>query len=125
MAAPIVYNGIRFPFQKGGTSFPDGATNDDLIRDSLLQLVMTMNGERIMRPTFGTNAMTFVFENNNEALSNLLRAEVQGAIAKFEPRIQMSDLVVEQRGDEVILTIVYIVLATRKAGAATIAIPLP
>lgn len=125
MTAPIVYNGIKFPFQKGGTSFPAAATDDELIRDSLLQLILTMNGERIMRPEFGTNAMSFVFENNDVVLSNLLRSEIQGAVAKFEPRIQLVDLQVERRRAEIILTITYIVLATRKAGAARIGIPIP
>ena len=125
MAAPIVYNGIKFPFQKGGTSFPAAATDADLIRDSLMQLVLTMNGERIMRPEFGTNATAFVFENNDTVLSNLLRSEIQGVVAKFEPRIQLTNIMVERRGTEIVLTISYIVLATRKTGAAAVAIPIP
>lgn len=125
MAAPIVYNGIKFPFQKGGTSLPEAATDDDLIQDSLLQLVLTMTGERIMRPTFGTNAPSFVFENNDAVLGNLIRAEVQGVVAKYEPRVQLMDVQVEQKDSEVILTLIYVVLATRRASTATIAIPVP
>jgi len=125
MAAPVVYNGIKFPFQKGGTSFPAAATDDELIKASLLQLILTMNGERIMRPEFGTNALSFVFENNDTVLSNLLRAEIQGVVAKFEPRIQLVDMQVERRGSEIILTITYVVLASRRVSAASVAIPIP
>lgn len=125
MAAPIVYSGIKYPFQKGGTSFPAAVTDDVLIRDSLLQLVLTMTGERIMRPEFGTNALSFVFENNDAVLSNLLRAEIQGVIARFEPRVQLVDIQIEQRSSEIILTIVYIVLTTGKTGAASIPISVP
>lgn len=125
MTAPVVYRGIKFPFQKGATSFPAEVTDDDLIRESLLQLVLTMNGERIMRPDVGTNALTFVFEPNNEVLSNLLRAEIQGVVAKYEPRVQVTDIGVEQRQSEIILTISYILLATRRPGAAAIPIPIP
>lgn len=125
MAAPIVYTGIKYPFQKSGTSFPAVATDDELIRDSLLQLVLTMNGERIMRPEFGTNALSFVFENNDAVLSNLLRAEIQGVIARFEPRVQLVDILIEQRASEIILTIAYIVLATGKTGTASVPLPLP
>lgn len=125
MTAPIVYTGIKYPFQKGGTSFPAASTDNELIRESLLQLVLTMNGERIMRPEFGTNALSFVFENNDAVLSNLLRAEIQGVIARFEPRVQLVDILIEQRSSEIILTIIYVVLATGKTGSASVPIPIP
>jgi uncharacterized protein len=125
MATPIVYNGIKFPFQKGGTSFPRAATDDELIKDSLIQLVLTMSGERVMRPEFGTNALAFIFENNDDVLGNLLRAEIQGVVARYEPRIQLTDIGVTQRDSEVIITISYIVLATRRTGFAVVAVPVP
>jgi phage baseplate assembly protein W len=125
MATPIVYNGIKFPFQKGGTSFPRAATDDELIKDSLVQLILTMNGERIMRPEFGSNALTFIFENNDDVLGNLLRAEIQGVVARYEPRIQITDIGVGQRDSEIIITISYIVLATGRASLAVVGVPIP
>jgi phage baseplate assembly protein W len=123
MTTPIVYQGLKFPFQKGDTSFPAAATDDELIQDSLIQLVLTRNGERIMRPDVGTNALTFVFENNDEVLSNLLRSEIQGVVAKYEPRVQIIDMVVEQRDTTVILTITYVILTTGRVASATIPVP--
>jgi len=125
MAGPIIYNGIKYPFQKGRTSLPASVTDDELIKDSLLQLILTMSGERVMRPEFGSNAPSFVFENNGEVLGNLLRSEIQGLVAKYEPRIQVMDVRSEQRRSEVIITIVYIVLATRQPGVASIPVPAP
>jgi len=123
MTTPIIYQGIKFPFQRGSTSFPASATDDELIQDSLIQLILTRNGERIMRPDCGTNALSFVFENNEAILGNLLRSEIQGVVARYEPRIQITDIVVEQRDSEVILTIVYIILATRRVASALVAVP--
>ena len=125
MAGPIIYNGIKYPFQKGRTSLPASVTDDELIKDSLLQLILTMSGERVMRPEFGSNAPSFVFENNGEVLGNLLRSEIQGLVAKYEPRIQVMDVRSEQRRSEVIITIVYIVLATRQPGVASVPVPAP
>ena len=125
MATPVVYNGIKFPFQKGGTSFPRAATDDEVIKDALVQLVLTMNGERIMRPEFGTNALTFVFENNDDVLANLLRAEIQGVVARYEPRIRITDIGVTQRDSEIIITIAYIVLATGRESLAVVPVPTP
>jgi len=123
MATPVIYKGIKYPFQKSGTGLPAAATDDDVIKDSLTQLIMTTNGERVMRPDVGTNAKAFVFENNDVVLGNLIRAEVQAVIGKYEPRVQLVDVRVEQRRSEVILTISYIVLSTRKPGSAAMAIP--
>lgn len=117
-----LYNGIKFPFQKSGTSFP-AATNDDaLIRESLIQLILTANGERVMRPNFGTNARAFVFENNDAVLGNLLRSEVKGVVAKYEPRVQLTDIQLERKDSQIIMTLIYIVLNTRLPGA--VAVPL-
>jgi len=125
MATPVIFRGIKYPFQKGTTSFPAISEGDDVIKDSLLQLVLTMNGQRIMRPTVGTNALSFVFENNDAVLGNLLRAEIQGVVAKYEPRVQVLDVIVEQKGSEIIITVGYIVLATRRQGSVGISVPLP
>jgi len=125
MTAPVIYQGIKYPFQRGKDSLPASSTDDELIAESLLQLVMTMNGERIMRPDLGTNALTFVFEGNDAVLGNLLRAEIHGVVAKYEPRIQLVDIQVTQRDAAIILTLTYIVLATRRVGSSNIAIPVP
>lgn len=122
---PIVYRGIKFPFQKGTTSFPKAATDEDVIRDSLIQLVLTMNGERVMRPEFGSNALTFVFENNDVVLGNLLRSEIQGVVAKFEPRVMLEDIRVERKDTQIILTLVYIILATGRRSSAFVPLVSP
>jgi uncharacterized protein len=123
MADPVVYRGILFPFQRGATSFPAAATDDDLIRSSIVQLLMTSAGERVMRPDLGSNVHNMIFENNDVVLANLARAEVQGVLAKFEPRVQVLDVQIEQQESAVILTIVYVVLSTRKTSAVSIGVP--
>jgi len=120
MDAPVIYRGIKFPFQRGPTSFPRAVTDDELIRDSLQQLFRTFVGERIMRPDLGSNAMSYVFENNDAILGGLLRADVQAVVAKYEPRVQVTDVQVEQVDSTITLTISYIVLATRQLGNVSI-----
>jgi len=124
MAAPIIFNGISFPFRRGDASFPEAATDDDLIKESLVQLVLTQNSERIMRPGFGTNALSFVFEPNNVVLEQTIRVELQAVIARYEPRVVLTNVKTERRPDEgsVIVTIEYVVVASRRSG--TVAVPL-
>lgn len=125
MAAPIVFKGISFPFRKGALSFPARASNEELIKESLLQLVLTQNGERIMRPEVGSNALSFIFEPNNEVLAATLRAEIQGVVAKYEPRILLRDIRTLRRDSELILTIDYVILASGAIGSVTFGVPTP
>lgn len=127
MAAPIIFNGISFPFRRGGTSFPAATTDDELIKESLIQLVLTQNGERIMRPDFGTNALSFVFEPNNVVLEQTIRAELQAVIGRYEPRVLLTNIRTERRVEqgEIIVTLEYVVVASRRSGTASVSLPAP
>lgn len=127
MAAPVIFNGISFPFRRGGTSFPAEATDDQLIKESLVQLILTQNGERIMRPDMGSNALSFIFEPNNLVLAQTLRAEIQAVVAKFEPRVVLTDVGVERDLDaaQVIVTIEYVVIASRTSSSVTVPLSTP
>lgn len=122
MADPIIFRGIKFPFKKGRT-FPERATDKEVIRDSLVQLILTSTTERVMRPDFGSNALSFVFENNDDVLAGLIRSEVQGVIAKFEPRIQTRNINVKRRDSSVIITVEYVILSSREVDRVGMEVP--
>lgn len=122
--AKVTYRGIAFPFQKSSQAFPAPATDDDLVKQSLVQIILTGRGERIMRPDFGSNAFAFVFENNNLILQETVRAEVMSAISKFEPRAIVRSVGVERSDTELIITINYIVIATRREQTVAITMPI-
>lgn len=112
MALSSSVRGISFPFRKGSTSFPATATDEQLIKEDLQQLLMTGVGTRVMRPTFGTNLYSFVFEPNDDLLATLVQAEVATAIAKFEPRISLLDVSVARVSSEILVTVRYTLSAT-------------
>lgn len=78
-----------------------------------------------MRPNVGSNALSFVFENNDVILGNLLRSEIQGVVAKFEPRVQLTDIRVERLDSEIIITLVYVILTTGQMSLASLSLPTP
>lgn len=123
MANPVIYRGIKFPFAKGSTSFPEAATDEALIENTLKQLFGVMQGERVMRPEFGSKVLSALFENNDGVLSGALRAEVQGLVAKYEPRVQIRDVEPQRRGSETSLLISYVVLSTGRLSAVTVGLP--
>ncbi len=114
-------SGIAFPFQKSATSFPAQAVNDDLIKQSLVQIVMTNRGERIMRPTFGTNTLAFLFDST-DVLQGRVREQIGQSIADFEPRVRVVsiDVLIKDNENLVEVTITYIVLATGQPDTVTI-----
>lgn len=112
MALSSSVRGISFPFRKGSTSFPATATDEQLIKEDLQQLLMTGVGTRVMRPNFGTNLYSFVFEPNDDLLATLVQAEVATAIAKFEPRISLLDVGVARVSSEILVTVRYTLSAT-------------
>lgn len=79
--------GIAFPFQVGSTAFPAPVYDADLIKQSIIQILLTTPGERVFRPDFGSNIQAVVFENTGSALVQMVRATVLSAITKWEPRV--------------------------------------
>ena len=53
--------GIKFPFQRGSTSFPDMSTGNAVVQDQVQALFSTGQGERVMRPTLGVKALDMIF----------------------------------------------------------------
>lgn len=120
------YTGIAFPFQKSATSFPAEATDDELIKQEIIQLILTAKGERVMRPEVGSSINNFVFETNDDLLETNIRTVVTNTLATFEPRIIVKNVEVERASsgpdllDQVLITITYVVPATQKTGQATV-----
>lgn len=123
MATSAYLRGVEFPFKKSSTALPAPVTDNDLIKQSLLQILLTGRTERVMRPEFGCNIQQFVFENNNELMEQLLRTEIASAIGKFEPRALLQDIQIVRSENEVVLTVVYIVVQTRTVEALQVNVP--
>ena len=103
---------MAFPFQKGSLAFPREVTDADLIKQSLIQIVMTPKKSRVMRPNFGTNVLSYIFESNNAILSTLIRREVINAILTYEPRVRLNAVGVHREDASVVITLVYTLRAT-------------
>lgn len=119
------FRGINFPFIKGPTALPEPVTDDDLIKQSLRQIVLTGRNTRVMRPDFGCDAAVFVHENNDDLLGELIRTEVFSAVGRFEPRVILQDVEVERDVDagEVTVTLNYVLVATKEQDTVEIAVP--
>ena len=87
-------NGIAFPVIEGTGGYFTKTDGAETVMSGLKQLLLTHKGERVMRPDFGTSLRKSVFEQYTPALKLKLREEIKSTIAKYEPRINILDLVI-------------------------------
>jgi hypothetical protein len=106
-----------------GTAFPLAFTPDgglatsayeEGVRESILIILKTAKGERVMRPEFGCGIYDLVFELNNATTAGKVSQAVQEALILFEPRIDVLDVrVTSDSAREILLiSIDYRVRAT-------------
>ena len=66
---------------------------DDGIRQSIRSILSTAPGERVMRPDFGCALADLVFAVNDDATAAEAAAAVREALALWEPRVDVIDVV--------------------------------
>jgi phage baseplate assembly protein W len=59
------------------------------VRQSIMAILETEPGERIMRPTFGCGLRRYLMKPNTTATRALIQHDVELALATWEPRIQV------------------------------------
>lgn len=92
--------GWAFPLQTsaaGGVALADGATR---IEQSIWLILGTARGERPMRPEFGCSLHEYVFGPADVTTAGLVARDVREALRRWEPRIDVSDVVVEPDPDD-------------------------
>jgi len=116
MPKSIVGSGWAFPIQidhQGGLAL----TNE---RDEIVQamriILMTAQGQRVMRPTFGCRIHELLFQPNNVETATLAEIYVEDALRMWEPRIEVMEIRAErdpERGNTMMIAIEYRLKATK------------
>ena len=93
------YKGFGLNFNEGTISAPPIKEDEDLIADSIKQIVLTAKGERAMLRNFGSDWRKVIFEPNDDVLVELMKVVVEEAIKKWEKRVVFKDLELVERED--------------------------
>lgn len=102
--------GVGRTFKKGKGGIPARIEDADLIKDSMVQILITSMGERVMRPGFGSQVSGLVFETQSGILSSKVKHEVIRVLQKFEPRIKVISVTTTAEDTAMMVDIVYNVL---------------
>jgi phage baseplate assembly protein W len=107
--------GISFPMQISVAGRVRESAEVEKIEGSIRIILGTQYGERVMRPRFGCNLKSLVFAPNNVATANLARYYVEEGLRRWEPRIELFEVLVENdnRNGALMIHIHYRLRATQ------------
>lgn len=98
---------------------------DAAVRQSLLLLLATMPGERVMRPDYGCPLHRLVFQPLDDTTAGLAIHYVEQAVRRWEPRIEILGVDAHRSVDhpsELLVTLHYRVRTTRREDAVALAV---
>lgn len=71
-------------------------TNIDSVKMALRNLLLTNKYERVRNPDFGTNIRKYLFENFGGTIKQELQLEIENAVEKYEPRVNILGIYIEE-----------------------------
>ena len=102
----------------GHTAQP--STDDDHIRDMIMQVLFTSPGERVNRPTLGSGLLQLVFQPNSDELATTSQFLVKGALQQWlGDLILVNEVLVVNEDSTLTVTIDYMVRTTQQTYVAT------
>lgn len=74
--------------------------DEDAVKQSIKNLVLTDPGERLMQPNIGGGIRGLLFENITPATLNLIESRVKSTIEIYEPRAILIDVTASSQYDD-------------------------
>jgi len=66
--------------------------NENAIKQSVKNIVMTMFGEKFFQPLFGTSVRSSLFELFNPLVADRLTVSIENSLRDYEPRISVDSV---------------------------------
>ena len=83
------------------------------LEEAMRLILSTYPGERPMRPEFGSRLRDYVFRGGTDETRGALSVEVRNSLLRWEPRIDIHDVIVTPDPDEPTLLYIDIVYAPK------------
>jgi uncharacterized protein len=94
MSEEFIGRGWAFPLRTDATGGIAMVSREREIEEAIRLVLGTSPGERPMRPEFGCRIHEFVFASADGSTASLVAAEVNRALGRWEPRINVEDVAV-------------------------------
>jgi phage baseplate assembly protein W len=115
MAKVHLGRGWSFPVEPDASGSLGYAADEQKIQQAILLILGTAQGERVMRPEFGSRLRELVFAPLNSSTKSLVAGAITDALVKWEPRIDVLSVTAEEQTSDdgtLMVNIEYRVRAT-------------
>jgi phage baseplate assembly protein W len=117
---------VAYPYRIDGRGRTAVTGEEQHVRDMIEQILFTVPGERVNRPTFGSGLLQLVFAPNSQALAAALQASVQGSLQQWlGDVIEVGDVDISPEDSTLRVTVSYRLRSTNEPRSATFSRPLP
>lgn len=95
---PSKFININYPFKDSHKGFFLDLTADDnsAIKSDLMHLILTLKGQRLYNPDFGTNLLRYIFEPEDGYTLDKIKIEITTTVKKFLPKLVINEVTVDQ-----------------------------
>ena len=96
---PDTFIGLSLPLDHGDQGFFDKTrTTLQQTRSNIKNLLLTIKGERLGNPTFGSDLMKVIFEQDDGSLGDRIEETIRASISEWLPYVNVK--IVETTADE-------------------------
>ena len=100
MSGDFIGAGWAFPLRTDATGGIALVSREREIEESIRLILGTAIGERPMRPEFGCGIHDYIFAPTDATTAGRIAYEVRAALRRWEPRIEVADVVVDVAEDD-------------------------
>jgi len=92
--------GITLPIKLGKTGYFEQAFDTiTQVKSNLINLLLTVKGERLFQPTFGSDLHTLLFTQMDEEYEANVKRAIQSAVGKWLPFLNIVEQIVTRDHD--------------------------
>ena len=116
---PFLGTGWKFPLQVTPTGGIATSSEEQKIEESILLILSTAPGERLMLPDFGCGIHDLVFAPNDTSTVTAVIDLVRRALTKYEPRIDVLEVTAQTSAEQPNLLLIRVDYRVRDNNAMT------
>jgi len=86
------FRGLCYPITRSSVGLLRNTDDLSQLKADMAAIILTVPGERVMQPDFGTDLVRFNFNQPQELVMQEVRQRVAKSLKKWEKRVQVNDV---------------------------------
>lgn len=101
MAKTLTFKDLKVTFKPHPVTGDMQVVKDEAaIKQSIINLLLTVRGERLFNPDLGSSVSSFLFEPLDYGTASLIQSEISNTLRLYEPRISLNEINVNPNFDD-------------------------